>query len=151
MHSFAVAVVTGEVLPGLPERLRAALDGIERIATAAMTRWPEPWRVEPRYDLKIGCRCMSCTEPDEDVAQVWPVEDVDGADVFFPVDIARHIAEHDPAHVLRTIQAHRKIIDEFDTLANDRRRLTDAAMHLQFSVMGRVVRDLASIYFPEES
>lgn len=106
----------------LIERLRAELDRLEAIAVA--------------------------THESDGEGEWWTGENL--GDPFDEADSA-FIAEVGPAHVLRTIQAHRALLDEFEMLATDRRRLTDAAMHLQFSVMRRVVEALASIYFPEST
>lgn len=59
---------------------------------------------------------------------------------------ARHIARHDPAHVLAWCVAIRTIVDEFGQLGRNRARLTDAALHLKWNVLRAVVQQFAAIW-----
>lgn len=52
---------------------------------------------------------------------------------------AAHIAYHDPAYVLADVAAKRKILRDFIELRDDPTRLNDAAGHMCFHVMLRVV------------
>jgi hypothetical protein len=86
--------VTGDLV----ERLTRALDEREAVVRAA---WTEPgageWRVTTHGGLAQGPYMM--LEPHH----------VDGQ---LGSRALAHIAASDPAHVLRTIQAHRAIVDE---------------------------------------
>lgn len=91
----------------LVQWLRAQLDEDERIARAASwTDDANAWHAEP---TPFGAR---------DGGQRWYVEDAMDDGVVSHVDpaasddegVARHIAEHDPARVLREIAAKRQIV-----------------------------------------
>jgi hypothetical protein len=66
---------------------------------------------------------------------------------------AAHIAEHDPAHVLRTIQAHRKIVERYETAVIARDAAVDTPLAGATRMALRLEREhlelVASIYFPE--
>ncbi|MER7801223.1 DUF6221 family protein [Streptomyces parvulus] len=92
--------------------LRAQLDEDERIARAAM--WCEDaaaWRA-------AASEYGTPTRPD---GPRWYIEDSLEDGVIRTVDpqasddegVARHIAEHDPARVLREIDAKRQIVDRY--------------------------------------
>lgn len=60
---------------------------------------------------------------------------------------ARHIALHDPARVLREVEAKRKILATFAEMDADRDRLTDPVKHAFWTLMrDHVVLPLASVY-----
>jgi hypothetical protein len=93
---------------GLVEWLREQLDEDERIARAASwTDDANAWHAEPS---PFGAR---------DGGQRWYVEDAMDDGVVSHVDpaasdnegVARHIAEWDPARVLREIDAKRRLVD----------------------------------------
>jgi hypothetical protein len=100
--------VTGDLV----ERLRAKIDEAEAIARAADAgpRWsarvPTDGPVvdigeEVAWSREIDYAVWRCEDEQDgcpEVARGYAAE-------------ARHIAANDPAHVLRTIQAHRKIIE----------------------------------------
>lgn len=112
----------------LVERLRAALDRAEEIARAAHEMIEgEPW---------------------------WEEQALTSDGTMHRVD-AEFIATNDPSSVLRTVAAHRKLID----LAEEASSL-DAQVDLNVRVGARdeaeepylgdlILREMASIYFPE--
>lgn len=76
--------------------LRARLDDDERGANLAS---PGPWHLNPEQD------------------EVWAVDDIEVATAFAlssnqQRNTARHIARHDPARVLREVEAKRRIIEQ---------------------------------------
>lgn len=97
------------------EWLRDALDTHERIARAADAgpRWsaraPSDGPVvdigeEVAWSREIDYAVWRCEDEQDgcpDIARGYVAE-------------ARHIAANDPAHVLRTVQAHREILDRHD-------------------------------------
>ncbi|MFF6966270.1 DUF6221 family protein [Streptomyces anthocyanicus] len=94
----------------LSQWLRAQLDDDERTARAASwTDDANAWHAEPS---PYGARGN---------AQRWYVEDAMDDGVVSHVDprasddegVARHIARHDPARVLREIDAKRQIVDRY--------------------------------------
>jgi hypothetical protein len=82
-------VVTGDLV----ERLRHALDAHEVVMRQAT---PGPWTIEPNRSVRAGDDLVVASVTARDL---WP----SARDASF-------IAVNDPAHVLRTIQAHRKIV-----------------------------------------
>lgn len=121
----------------LVERLRSALDERERVAIAASGAWDsstptgEHWHWEctncdtpipitPVTVLDEMLQCPACEgwgialRSDEryPTSSIGTLQHhvVSGSEEVEPVP-ALHIQMHDPAHVLRTIQAHRKIVD----------------------------------------
>ena len=120
----------------LVERLRSALDERERVATAASGAWDsttptgEHWHWEctncdtpipitPVTVLDEMLQCPACDgwgialRSDEryPTSSIGTLQHhvVSGTEEVEPVP-ALHIQMHDPAHVLRTIQAHREIL-----------------------------------------
>lgn len=93
--------------------LTARLDEDERIATAAS---PGPWiTVEAECDLvdvesELGHVVRSCRDCL-----------TEGCDHFD----AQHIARHDPARVLRDVEAKRKIIGQYERVRETRRAHPD--------------------------
>lgn len=161
----------------LSDRLRSALDEAERIALAA-DAGGAPWSARASSsgpEVLIGEEVAWSREVD---FAVWVCEDEqDGCP-----EIARgyraeaaHIAANSPAVVLRTIQAHRKILDRHRPIWRDIGWLEHHApddiedhideirvcghcvpRHSSFGSRAEVpdypcddVRDLALIYFPE--
>lgn len=137
----------GESLPVLVDRLRAALDAHERIARDAT---PGPWEVEPNRSVRAGDELVVASVT---ARNLWP----SGHDASF-------IAINDPAHVLRTIQAHRTILARhiprsfehtgatavwcMACVAIDEINWFDDEIAYQLFPCDDV-RALASIYFPE--
>lgn len=61
--------------------------------------------------------------------------------------VVKHIEAHDPARVLRQVQAHRAILDDYDrALARRREHRDDVASAADLLSMLRTVKRLASIY-----
>jgi hypothetical protein len=173
-------VVTGESLypRDLIERLRGRLDEIERVAIAASSdrdgstpggehwRWEcttcdQPIPITPVAVLDEHLQCPTCeyspvalrSAEDYPTESVGPLSHfvVPGVDELRPVD-GLHLQTHDPAHVLRTIQAHRKIIDRHKPCRcgeQDEGGACRTCGHCSKYVPCPDVRDLASIYFPE--
>jgi uncharacterized protein DUF6221 len=148
-------VSAGESLVGLPERLRQRLADLETVARAAIERsGTADWAANPYGNV------MPADPRGNDWLAVAPYAGDLG-------DVGVHIAAHDPAHVLRTIQAHRRLLDRHSPrplMNNDGVRVVE----MQCSACVAVdeidwfndeiayetypcddVRDLASIYFPE--
>jgi len=97
----------------LVEFVATALDEQEQAARAAAEIWAEPWELRHREVPLPRCRCLSCYEVDPDSAEVWPVEDFEGEIIYFKTPVAAHMAAHDPAQVLRTVAAHRRVLDAY--------------------------------------
>ncbi|MBX9392248.1 hypothetical protein K4749_01205 [Streptomyces sp. TRM72054] len=98
------------------------LDEDERIARAASwTDEANAWHAEPS---PFGAR---------DRGQRWYVEDAMDDGVVTHVDpqasddegVARHIAEHDPARVLREIDAKRQLVERYESAMENRRAHPD--------------------------
>lgn len=121
----------------LIEKLRAALDEHERIATFSAQISGDSWQIAPNGSVRSNARRLvvpSMVGPGGE----WPQ----------PADAAL-IERYDPAHVLRTVAAHRKILD----------RHARGHWCVGSGRTGRMwwpnggcedVRDLVSIYFPGE-
>lgn len=86
--------------------LRAQLDEDERIARAAT---PGPWEPVPERPGWLTS------------AEYWSVVDCSGTPAAR--ENAEHVAEWDPARVLREIEAKRQIIDQHERYAAERRRM----------------------------
>jgi hypothetical protein len=163
--------VTGALPVVLVDRLRAKLDEIERVAIAASSdrdgstpggehwRWEcttcdQPIPITPVTVLDEHLQCPACGYSPVALRSVeeYPTSSVGalshfvvaGTDEQRPVD-ALHLQTHDPAHVLRTIQAHRKIIATCVYAIKSR----DAGDWNQAVAAEHTLADLASIYFPE--
>lgn len=135
--------MTGESLypRDLIERLRGALDEAERIASAAAAEVPHnmAWRTErglvvaPIADSEFVAVVVELVEP-------------------AGLGVGQHIAANDPAHVLRTIQAHRKIVEihySAWSAAGDICFACDDGSGVEATWPCATLRALASIYFPE--
>lgn len=129
----------------LIERLRAALDRAEEIARAA--DWG-PWEVGPSFGARDN-RVYVRREGDliDSIGNCVIVGQVSNMPQFRANAV--FIAANDPAHVLRTVAAHRKILD----------RHARGHWCVGSGRVGRMwwpngdcedVRDLASIYLPGE-
>lgn len=105
----------------LVERLRVKIAEHEAVALAAT---PGPWVAERAFDTWFVSPITAQTTAAGNVSRLKPGQRAD----------AHHIAAADPAHVLRTIQAHRAMID----WAQSRLPYTEPTL-----------RGLAFIYFPE--
>lgn len=133
--------MTGESLPVLVDRLRAELDRLEAIARQAMVgsvwdgKQQRPVVTDGRWTAN-GCY----VEGDH-----FEIYDEGG----HTTEQAEHIAANDPAHVLRTIQAHRKIIDLLPAVAEVEERDEDEHGPLDVRPSAELLAALASIYFPE--
>lgn len=157
----------------LVERLRAALDRAEEIARAAT---PGPWWDSPaqsapsHHTIRGGGRPAEKGRPGD----VRSVASFDRRTSNRSADIA-FIVANDPAAVLRTVAAHRKILDRHRPLhreiawtVTEYAGVPDEAYgeievcercvpkHSHFSSRSSVpeypcddVRDLAAVYFPE--
>ncbi|MGW3711363.1 DUF6221 family protein [Streptomyces albogriseolus] len=94
--------------------LRAQLDEDERTARAtawsASTQTDNPWDAQPPRHEGEGWTVWA------KVGRFLMFRDLEEAD-------ARHIAEHDPARVLREIRAKRQIIEQHERYAAERRRM----------------------------
>lgn len=129
----------------LVERLRAALDRAEEIARAAEDEVPHnaTWRAEREL-------VVAPIPGSEFVAVV--------AELFDPVrvGVGQHIALHDPAHVLRTVAAHRKILayaeraDQLEVAVDDAFRVGPRDEETNPYLGDLILAALASIYFPGE-
>jgi hypothetical protein len=117
--------VSGTPVPpeDLPARLRSALDEAERIASAVILNDHEPW---------------------------WTGD-----------DLGAHVDEHDsafivangPAVVLRTIQAHRKIVERYETAVVSRDAavgtLLAGATRMSLRIHEETLQLIAAIYLPD--
>ena len=90
-------MTTGESLP-VVLRLRARLDEYEAVARVATAG---PWVAEHAFGTWFVSPVAATTTAAGNVSRLKPGQRAD----------AHHIAANDPATVLRTIQAHRKILD----------------------------------------
>lgn len=125
--------MTGESLP-VVLRLREALDRLEAIAKA--TTCAVPWKAVRVSDLGTDV---------QGACEGWVTASTQGA---CAAEDARFIAANDPATVLRTIQAHRKILDRCSqVLSKAPKYVEDWAVDELLAEL--IMRDLASIYFPE--
>ncbi len=126
----------------LVDFLRARLDEDEAVAKAAADDGGAPWALSDYVD-RVG-----------DTAQdVVTLRDAQGETLAannnygdLGDDEIRHIARWDPARVLAEIDAKRQIVDEYAAIDVDANRLNDAAMHLTWTLLGNVVRELAVPY-----
>jgi hypothetical protein len=105
---------------GLPEWLRAQLDEDERIARAV--RVPPGWHQGPGDDPEWTDKEMVCMWPPEfhtpyEKDKHWRGLSVDGP------ELAAHIAEHDPARVLREIEAKRAIVARYEFACREASRV----------------------------
>jgi hypothetical protein len=105
--------------------LHARLDEDDRIARAAM-RLPggvpgEQWRVSGSHS-DAGGTYWSITNASSDIDRVPTLEMV-GSGMSgggaHTEDVATHIAAHDPARVLREIEAKRKLLDDHPIVPRD--------------------------------
>lgn len=100
----------------LVQWLGAQLDADERIARAAT---PGPWRDEGGYVTDVGPDGLPRVQvTDHGTQDGEPEEDNPQG----RADSA-HIARHDPARVLREVDAKRRIIAEHERYAAERRRM----------------------------
>lgn len=136
----------------LVEWLRAAIAEHERIARTCAEQWPSPWELEPRQNLIRGCRCGSCTEPDPDATRIDQIDDADGELVYLKPPVAHHVVANDPAYALRTVQAHREILDLCSKLivpglsSDQHRAVGIAPSPRELHNAKRTIRLLAGIY-----
>jgi hypothetical protein len=113
----------------LVQWLRAQLDEDERIARVAATlAVPTPgamhWRsTEGLPDAGGGYWCITTTPPDDTVPVVELVGSGMSGGGVHDEAVARHIARHDPARVLREIDAKRGTIDRYEFACNEAARL----------------------------
>lgn len=96
----------GSLMVDLVQWLTAQLDEDERIARAAT---PGPWEQTPARPGTLAS------------AEYWHV--VDCSETPAARENAEHIAAWDPARVLREIEAKRRIIDQHERYAAERRRM----------------------------
>lgn len=127
----------------LVERLRAALDRAEEIARAAAAPSLH-WREDSAWLT--------------DMLDPLPSQRAERAPGWQPMitpEEIKHIAANDPAHVLRTVAAHRKILDRHAPVELERtvcevcssRTWDDEELIGTYPCVD--VLALASIYFPE--
>lgn len=130
----------------LVEQLRSALDEAERFAkTASGAPWEhKQYGVESEVWSHAGHR----------VALRPPTHHGTGGFNTLGAPDCRFVAANDPAHVLRTIQAHREVLRLYENAvaARDAGSVSDwnrAVDHGAASVLGDVVRSVAAIYLPD--
>jgi len=116
--------------------LRAKLDEVEQ---AALNATPGPWswahRAGPhRYAL------VSNAHPSQ---VVLPTS---APDVYPQRGDAQHIALHSPDAVLAMVAAHRLLLDQFEELTNNRERMFDPALSLQWHLLHQVIETIACGY-----
>ena len=88
-------------MTGLVEWLRSQLDADEAIARRAI---PGPWQ----WVTSVARHHRNAL-----IGPGWPYQTVLlAAEMPLSVMDAKHIATNDPAHVMRTVAAHRAILDE---------------------------------------
>ena len=136
----------------LVERIRSALDEAEKVARGA--DWG-PWEVGPSFGARDN-RVYVRREGDliDSIGNCVIAGQVSNMPQFRQNAI--FIAANNPAVVLRTIQAHRDILDEFTGAAEWDAELRAQGKHAEAELYNRyagamlvAVRALASIYFPE--
>lgn len=93
----------------LIEFLRARLDEDERVARSQ--RVPRKWHQGPGDDREWTTAEMVCMWPPEFHTPYERDKHWRGLTVDWP-ELAEHIARHDPARVLREVEAKRQIVDE---------------------------------------
>jgi hypothetical protein len=133
--------VTGESLPVLVDRLRAELDRLEAIAhAAAQHAGTANWDANPYGNVLAA----------DSAGDRWMAVGPYAGDLR---DTGVHIATHDPAYVLRTIQAHRKVLERYETALVCRDAAVDTPLAGATRIALRLEREhlelVASIYFPE--
>jgi hypothetical protein len=139
--------------------LRAQLDEDERIARAAMEAvGPVPGAAQWRYTASLtdeGGQYWSITTvaPSDTVPTVELVGSGMSGGGVHKETLARHIAEHDPARVLREIDAKRQTIAELeaversmDQASRDRDVARYNAVRAEWVVLCRIVRRDAAVY-----
>jgi len=115
----------------LVQWLRAQLDEDERIARAAAEEDGPDWR----YD---GHAVLTCRE--DDLVAVASQD-------FMGVERGTHIAEHDPARVLREIDPKRLIIREWEDAERAAEQdPTDASARVAVLAFGIVLKLTAAVY-----
>lgn len=124
----------------LVERLRAALDRAEEIARAVgQPHWSEDSAF--LTDMVIPLPSQVRARPG------W-------IPMITPEDI-RHMAANDPAHVLRSVAAHRKLLERYETAVIARDVAVDTplagATRMALRLAQETLEIVASIYFPEET
>lgn len=102
----------------LVQWLHAQLDEDERIARQALDFVDADWRVDVARNVVL-CPLLTSSgrQPTAVTAERWRYPQV-GTPGIVP-----HVAEHDPARVLREIEAKRRIIDQHERYAAERRRM----------------------------
>ncbi len=122
----------------LVDRLRAALDHAEAVARAAITH--AGYGPTGEWATSDDGSVMPADPGGNDWIAVGPWSGALG-------DIGVHIAANDPAHVLRTVAAHRRIIAIYKYAVASRD--ADSMAWNRAVDMEHVLADLASIYLPD--
>ncbi len=126
--------------PDLVAFLRARLDEDEQIAHAASDLGAS-WYVDGRTGEVAAVQ----PDPKPGDSAVWVTCDSEGLSAAVEEEQAVHIARHDPARVLREVEAKRRIIAEYEAAAADADPEDDADRALLSSLRG-VLKALALPY-----
>ncbi|MCM1972297.1 DUF6221 family protein [Streptomyces sp. G1] len=132
--------------------LRAQLDEDERIARAAT---PGPWRYDPgKHHHIVGTplfeEAVFAGPPGSDATCVAGTGETDDRQSMAD---AAHIARHDPARVLREVDAKRQLLTELeaaesamDQASRDGDTIRYNSVRAEWVVLRRVVRRDAAVY-----
>jgi hypothetical protein len=132
--------------------LRAKLDHIEQVARAAISPGASGnWHVG-HHRCDEHCPTDPCEDAAECAADTCSHATVVGHDIHIydegghGPNQAEHIALHGPAAALAMVAAHRLLLDRFEQLTNNRERMFDPSLSLQWHLLGQVVETIARGY-----
>lgn len=130
--------------------LRTQLDTDERRALAANVKQDDPdWWVSPVIATAGEHFTVRSRRDNRPIARVQRLDgdEDDPAGILDGEAVAEHIASHDPARVIRQVQAHRALLDDYDrAIARRREHPDDVASAADLLSMVRTVKRLSSIY-----
>lgn len=127
----------GDVRPAeLFAAARAGLDEDERWALLPAGEVPETWAAHFCSTLSEW-RVRDCV-----TGEPRAVATCDS----YTINRAQHTARHDPARVMRWVQAMRELVDECESLAGGVERLHDPGLHLAYNILLQVVGRLVRVY-----
>ncbi|GGK61654.1 hypothetical protein Sme01_03420 [Sphaerisporangium melleum] len=109
--------------------IRARLDEDERLARQACEHANDGWRLGDHGEVVL------CWPPEPHVAENErrlgvPVTADEWRGIDVPGHMAPHVARHDPAHVLRDVEAKRKLLDQYERLLRSKEAHAAAAEEL---------------------
>lgn len=114
--------------------ITARLNDDEKAATAAGDAFDPAWYYDERVD-------------DSPLWQVWAYDEIVASDLAEPVAI--HVARHDPARVLREVEAKRAIVQQYgrwSTMAEGEHGQARAVFEAGADGLLTAIRALANVY-----